>query len=278
MTKLDAIAVGGGVAGSAFALELAAAGAKVAIIERTSAPHHKVCGDFLSAEARALLGHHGLDPLALGGSPIRTLSLADGTAEARAPLPFEAVGLSRLSLDEALLETAAARGVSVMRGITVEGIDDDGAGGVALRTSAGMERAKKAALASGKHNIRGIARPAGPMVGFKMHLAPTAAARASLEGLVRLVAFRGGYAGLSLVECGALSTAWVIDSTTLSGIGHGWSEQCAAIARASSLFGDLLSGAEPLWAKPLAVSGFPMASCALHPSLQPSTPSATSSR
>jgi flavin-dependent dehydrogenase len=253
---MDAIAVGGGLAGTAFALELVRTGANVTILERTSGPHHKVCGDFLSGEAKTLLRHLGIDPHALGGTAIRTLSLADRTSEARAPLPFEAVGLSRCRLDEALLEAAAARGVTVIRGITVEGIDDNGSG-VIVRTSNGLHRAKAAALASGKHNIRGIARPLGPMVGFKIHLTPTPAGRASLDGLVRLVAFRGGYAGLCLVEDGTLSVAWNIQSSVLTGMGVSWKDQSDNIARASPLFGDLLSGAEPLWSKPLAVSGLP---------------------
>ncbi|HYD15811.1 MAG TPA: FAD-dependent monooxygenase [Hyphomicrobium sp.] len=253
---MDAIAVGGGLAGTAFALELARQGAKVTILERTSGLHHKVCGDFLSGEAKTLLRHFGIDPHALGGTTIRTLSLADRTSEARAPLPFEAVGLSRCRLDEALLETAAARGITVIRGATVEGIEDDGSG-VIVRTSNGFHRARTAALASGKHNIRGIARPLGPMSGFKMHLKPTPAARATLDGLVRLVAFRGGYAGLCLVEDGTLSVAWNIQSSVLNGMGASWKDQSDTIAGASPLFGDLVSGAEPLWSKPLAVSGLP---------------------
>lgn len=254
---MDVIAAGGGLAGTAFAMELARAGAQVTIIERTPGPHHKVCGDFLSGEAKTLLRHLGVDLDQLGGSPIRTLSLADRTSEARAPLPFDALGLSRFRLDEALLEAAAARGVTVLRNTIVEAIDDDRNGGVIVRTSHGSHRARAVALASGKHNIRGIARPSGPMVGFKMHLAPTAAARASLEGLVRLVAFPGGYVGLCLIENQVLSIAWNIQSTALNAIGARWDEQSVHIAKASPFFADLVHGADPLWAKPLAVSGLP---------------------
>lgn len=253
---MDAIAAGGGLAGAAFALELARAGAEVMIIERTAGPHHKVCGDFLSAKAKALLGHLGLDPEALGGSRIGTLSLADRSSEVQAPLPFDALGLSRFRLDEALLDAAAARGIMVLRSTTVEGVDTNGAE-VVVRTMSGSHQAKAVALASGKHNIRGIARQPGSMVGFKMHLAPTTAARSSLSGLVRLVAFPGGYVGLCLVENGGLSLAWNIESTVLQSVGTSWSEQSVYMARASDHFGDLTSGAKPLWDKPLAISGLP---------------------
>lgn len=253
---MDAIAVGGGLAGTAFALKLATSGAKVMIIERTPGPHHKVCGDFLSGEARALLQHLDIDLAPLGGNPIRTLGLSDRAAEVRAPLPFEAIGLSRFRLDEALLEAAAQRGIAVVRGATVEGLEDLG-GEVVVRTTQSIYRAKAAALASGKHNIRGITRPSGPMVGFKLHLVPTDTAHASLQGLVRLIAFPGGYAGACLIENGTLSIAWNIESKVLNAVGTSWREQSAHIARASPLFGELARDAEPLWTKPLAISGLP---------------------
>ncbi len=59
---LDSVVVGGGVAGGAAALELARGGRRVTLIERTPAPRHKVCGDFLSGEAATLLLQLGLNP------------------------------------------------------------------------------------------------------------------------------------------------------------------------------------------------------------------------
>ncbi len=253
---MDAIAAGGGLAGTAFAIELARAGAKVTLIERTAGPHHKVCGDFLSGEARTLLRHIGADPLALGGNAIKTLSLADRASEARAPLPFEAIGLSRYRLDEALLAAAEASGVTVLRGTTVEGLDDDIVG-VIVRTSQGSHRARVAALASGKHNVRGIPRTAGSMVGLKMHLEPARSTKETLKALVRLMAFPGGYVGACIVENDVLSIAWNIENATLNAVGRSWSHQRDYIARTSPLFADVVYGAKPLWEKPVAVSGLP---------------------
>ena len=55
MTELAAVVIGGGLAGSAFAIELARQGRPVVVFEKTTGQHHKVCGEFLSAEAQNLL-------------------------------------------------------------------------------------------------------------------------------------------------------------------------------------------------------------------------------
>ena len=57
----EAIVVSGGLAGSAFAIALARQGRSVIVLEKTTGAHHKVCGEFLSAEAQALLARLGLD-------------------------------------------------------------------------------------------------------------------------------------------------------------------------------------------------------------------------
>jgi menaquinone-9 beta-reductase len=87
-TEFDAMAIGGGLAGAAFALELARNGAEVLVLERTRQATLKVCGDFLSGEALDLLAYLGLDAAALGASPVDRLTLATGHRAADAGLPF----------------------------------------------------------------------------------------------------------------------------------------------------------------------------------------------
>ena len=95
MQDVPFIAVGGGLAGAAFALELARNRASVSVLEATRGPHHKVCGEFLSAEAQRLIAYLGLDLAALGATSIGRFRLAAGRHRAEAPLPFRAAGLSR---------------------------------------------------------------------------------------------------------------------------------------------------------------------------------------
>ena len=152
----DALVLGGGLAGSGAAILLARAGRSVSLIEREPGPHHNVCGEFLSIEARDHLEALGMDPVALGGSPIDRVELASGSRLVEAPLPFTALGLSRYRLDEALLERAAGAGVDVRRGIRVNSIEGD-----SIRTSAGDVEGDTVLLATGKHRIRGERDEAG---------------------------------------------------------------------------------------------------------------------
>lgn len=252
----DAIAVGGGLAGSAFALELARHGASAMIFERMRGPHHKVCGEFLSDRAQALLRYLGIDVAALGGNPVETLCLASGATRASAQLPFAAAGISRLLLDETLLQAAERAGAKIYRATSVERLEACG-GRVRVQTAGAAFECRAAALASGKHNIRGLPRPDAPMVGFKMHLRPAEATRASLMGVVHLIAFTGGYLGVCMIEKGTLSIAWTIRADVLQSVGTNWAAQSAYFTRQSPFFEELTNGATPAWEKPLAVSGLP---------------------
>jgi 2-polyprenyl-6-methoxyphenol hydroxylase-like FAD-dependent oxidoreductase len=75
MTEAASIVIGGGLAGSAFAIELARQRRPVIIFERTMGQHHKVCGEFLSAEARDLLARAEIDVWKLGARPESQLGL-----------------------------------------------------------------------------------------------------------------------------------------------------------------------------------------------------------
>src|ERR1700722_17260053 len=106
MTPLPCIIVGGGLAGAACAIELARDGHHVLVLEKSKTAQHKVCGEFLSVEAQALLAYLGVDIWALGATEINSFSLACGVDFPIVRLPFRAAGLSRFCLDEALLQAA----------------------------------------------------------------------------------------------------------------------------------------------------------------------------
>jgi flavin-dependent dehydrogenase len=229
------VVVGGGIAGAATAAHLAAGGARVCIVERSPAPAHKVCGEFVSVEAQESLAALGVD--LAEAMQIERLRLSAGRRSAEAPLPFAAISLSRRVLDERLLARAAARGVEIRRGIAATGI---AAGGVTLADGSVL-RAAAVVLATGKHDLRGAGRPHGRMIGLKMHFMGVPA---ELECTVELRLFPGGYAGLEPIEGGSLNLCVAIERARFAG----WPSLLAALG---------MKGAVPAWTRPLAVAAIP---------------------
>jgi menaquinone-9 beta-reductase len=256
MREAPYIAVGGGLAGAAFALELARNGVAVVLLESTRAPHHKVCGEFLSTEAQALLSYLGLDLAAMGAMQVSIFRLANGRDCAEAPLPFRGAALSRFCLDQALLEAAESHGANVERGVQVTQIDASNET-VTVRTGSQVFTGRAAALATGKHNLRQYPRAASDMVGFKLQLRVTPDSLGRLEDVVQLVTFNGGYIGACIVEDGLVTLCWVLHRALLQRIGTSWPEQAKYFAQQSEILAALLHEAKPQWDKPVAVAEIP---------------------
>jgi flavin-dependent dehydrogenase len=249
----EILVAGGGLAGAAAALALARAGRDVLLLEREAVAKDKVCGEFLSCEAAAALMQLGLDAAGLGGEVIDHVRLVRGRREVRAPLPFRGLGISRLVLDEALLKLAAQVGVEVRRGCTIRRI------GAGIVETAGQDFAPKTLLlATGKHETRGLARPASPgrLVGFKTHFRLAPAERANLSRHVELILFPGGYAGLQPVEGGRANFCLVIEASVLRRLGS-WPEVLGYVQERCPLLAARLSGAVALRDAPLSIARMP---------------------
>ena len=248
---MQALIAGGGVAGAAAACLL---GPAATLIERTNAPHDKICGEFLSWEAQAYLTRLGIDPAALGAHPISHVRLVHRDRVATAVLPFTGLGLSRRVLDEALLTRAAARGATVLRGASVRSAD-----GTALDiVGHGVLRADRLYLATGKHDLRGLRRTPdapGTLVGLKMYFRPAPAQQAALAGHIEILLFPGGYAGLQMVEGGRANLCLLLARDRMAG--QGWDSVLAMLQQDCPHLARRLAGAVPLLGRPLAISGVP---------------------
>lgn len=242
---MNALIVGGGPAGAAAAITLARGGIAPRLIERTTGEHDTVCGGFLGWDALALLRRLGIEVSELGARPIARLRLIAGRRRIEAPLPYPAAGLSRRRLDAALLTAAGDAGALIRRGVAARS-----AGEHRVRLHDGEEIACDALfLATGKHELRGLARPlsdrrASLAVGLRAALPSSPAREAALAGTIELHLFDGGYAGLLLQEDGTSNLCLSVSQDRLAKAG-GPLPLLADLARSLPLLADRIGGDMP---------------------------------
>src|ERR1700742_2258623 len=93
----DAMVLGGGPGGAVAARILAQAGWSVALVEKSTFPRRKVCGEVVSATSLPLLFAHGVgeDYLAQAGPEIRRVGLFAGDTVLLSDMPVTENGLGR---------------------------------------------------------------------------------------------------------------------------------------------------------------------------------------
>jgi len=215
----EILIVGGGPAGSAAAIALARGGARPLLIERQRETGDALCGGFLSWATLDRLARLGVTAEALNPAPTTRVRLfAPGrSAEARLPRPARCV--SRRRLDGLLLAAAEVAGAAVERGVTVRAIEDT------VRLDDGAELQPQALfLASGKHDIRGLARPVeargdDPMIGLRVRIAPAPGLTRKIGDAIELHLFDRGYCGVVLHEDGSANACLAVHRSRLNEAG-----------------------------------------------------------
>jgi flavin-dependent dehydrogenase len=256
----ELLVLGGGVAGCAAAIALARNGQRVTLIEREPTPRHKVCGEFLSGEALEDLHLLGIDVTSLGAVPIDNVRLAAARRAAEAPLPFPAKSLTRKALDTALIAEAISAGVRMEQGRSVQSLERTSPGGWQATLDDGSTReASTVFLATGKHDLRGYARPDDPhrWVAFKMYFRLAPAQAAELARASELMLYPGGYGGIQPVEGGIANLCCVVQQRYLAREGNRWEQFLAKMQQDCPHLAMRLAGAEPLLAKPIAITHIP---------------------
>lgn len=247
-------------AGCAASIALARSGRSVTLIEREPTPRHKVCGEFLSGEALEDLHALGVEVASLGAVPIDFVRLAAARQAAEAPLPFPAASLTRKALDTALISEAISAGVNVRRGHGVQTLVRKSSKVWQATLDDGSTcEAPAVFLATGKHDLRGYTRPEDPerWVGFKMYFRLTDSQTAELARASELMLYPGGYGGIQPVEDGIANLCWVIQQKHLARVGHRWENLLAKMQQDCPHLAMRLAGAEPLLAKPIAITHIP---------------------
>lgn len=235
--------LGGGPAGSAAAITLARGGDRPLVIERTRESGDAICGGFLSWRTLETLARLGVEADTLNPARATHLRLFTRARMVETPLPAPGIGVSRARLDAVLLAQAQRQGAAVERGVTIRAVEDG-----AVRTGDGaMLTADALFLASGKHDVRGTARPAGargsdPTLGLRTRRSGGVAR--SVGDAIELHLFDRGYAGVVMQEDGSANICLAIRRSRLTEAGDP-ERLLALLGEEVPAFGDRLAASTP---------------------------------
>ena len=206
----DLIIVGGGPAGDAAAITAARSGARVLLLERGQLPRHKVCGEFVSAEAlgllTSLLSAKEIDQAI--SIPKARIFLDGSVLETEVDPPGSS--LARFDLDNALWQSAIMAGVDARQQATVQGAS--GTGPFLVSSSLGDFEGAAVINASGRwSNLRReTAVQEERWLGLKGHFAER-----DPSPSVDLYFFEGGYCGVQPVAMRGEATGARINAAAM---------------------------------------------------------------
>ena len=241
MRRTPALIVGGGPAGATLALRLAQAGLPHLLLERSRETGDALCGGFLSWRTLGMLERLGIVAEALNPAPIRRVRLFARGCIAESALPHPARAVSRRRLDTLLRAAAEQAGAAVERGVAVRGVEDR-----AARLADGASIAFDALfLATGKHDLRDLARPAtargaDPTIGLRVRLQPAAALHRCIGDAIELHLLDRAYAGLVQQEDGTGNLCLAVHRSRLIEAGDP-QRLLSAIATESPALGERLT-------------------------------------
>jgi flavin-dependent dehydrogenase len=216
------VVAGAGPAGSATALLLARAGARVLLLDRARFPREKPCSEYLSPESTRVLerlGPHVLAAVAAASPAQLTGMKVVAPSGAGVVGHFEtfSFALPRTRFDTIVRAAAEAAGAEVREGVKVEELVYDGGavGGVMARaTGNGKRETYKAAVVVGADGLRsvvarrlGMVNTTGPRrIAFSAHVSDAI----GVSELGEMHVGRPGYVGLGPIGGGVTTVALVL--------------------------------------------------------------------
>lgn len=222
--EVDVAIIGAGPAGSTLAALLAERGYSVVIVDRDTFPRDKLCGEFLSWDARPIADALGITAAidAAGAPRIGACRIVGTRREYEFAFPHEARGVSRLLLDALLLRTAIERGAVAFDGWTATAL-----GETITLTREPETRAIRARVTVGAWGRWGrfdqqlgrafVRDRAHRSFGFKRHYTGDPPRNA-----IELYSFAGGYLGVNEIEGARTNICGLVAADRLAGHKGRW--------------------------------------------------------
>lgn len=211
----DVIVIGGGLAGCSAALQLARRKYDVLLLEKSTYPRRKLCGEFLSPEAQSSFRQLGAleDVRTCGAHPIRqALLTAPNGATWRTELPRTALGFSRYRLDHLLCRHARAAGAEVRTNTTARHVQGSLADGFDVTAGGDHLKGRLVIGAYGRRERldrtldRSFFQKPSSYVAFNAHYKGPSPAP---NGTIELHGVHRGYCGITPIEEGYYNVCWI---------------------------------------------------------------------
>ena len=257
--KFDVAVVGAGPAGSTLATLLARRGVAVALVNREEFPRDKLCGEFLSYDARPIVERLGLS---LETPEITRCRVVSRRRVYEFDFPSPARGISRQLFDDLLFRTAIGAGAQPFAGWTATAlspltIERDGERQtIETRTIVGawgrwgrfdqqlerrFARDRTHRHFGFKRHYRGVDTLLPRASGGEGGRRPEERAPHTID----LYSFRGGYLGVSPVENGLTNICGLVHASRLAGHKGRWDTFVDTIRAADPRLDEMYAGYEP---------------------------------
>lgn len=217
----DAAVIGAGPAGASTALLLARGGWQVALVEKSTFPRRKVCGEFISSTSLPVLETCGVakDFLAMAGPVVIRIGLYAGGAMLASPREKEwGRALGREHLDTMLRDAAVHAGAQLFQPADVASVRRSNRTSICTLQTGEEIAARIVVAACGSWNTKSafVVSPhtdaPSDLFAFKAHFRGDGLP----PGLMPLLAFPGGYGGLVHSDNGRLSLSCCIRRDALA--------------------------------------------------------------
>lgn len=261
--SVDVVVLGGGIAGSCMAKVLADHQWETALIDRRTFPRHKVCGEFLSPEARSTLHALGLTDTLGSLYPTRierARLIFEQGGDIELPIPGAAWGLSRYRMDEALHTAAMKSGAQLHLSTTATEVEQHRSG-YTVRTKHGSNtdlfhaRAVIAAWGKNSRVVNAGHRPDATNLGRQAYIGvKTHYAGVRMEPVIELYFFQGGYLGLCPVEDGSVNAAALLNRNEFVKTGKSVLSILEAAMRRNRRLAERLATAVPVQSTQAAIA------------------------